>query len=245
MNKVFLAAALAVIGALTSLMAAPAARVTVDHSSKEAIVDSFLKATAYEDGEALWQTILPVKVQTQSQLQIMKQSAVENYFKGFPAAQRAELRKIINTPLWKNVVAEVLKEMNPYIVKVNGKWYVDLWKIVGQAFKDVKIPPCPQRVDHSSPTRLLLSFFLGVYYEKDELVWNSFSPDTRKAFAAQTGGKIPKGFAKAVKQSIPQNLLLTGIKTYASGEIKAEEVIIPGMKFVKVNGKWYIAPAGR
>ena len=250
MNKVFLAAALAVIGSLTSLMAAPAARVTVDHSSKEAIVDSWLKAIAYGDGEALLQVLLPEKGQPQDQM-----SDVENFFKGFPAAQSAEFRKMINAPQWKNIVAEILKEMNPYLVKVNGKWYVDGKKILGQFAKDVKVPPCPERVDHSSPSRLFLSFFLGVYYEKDELVLNVFSPDFQKAFAAQNGGKIPKGFAKAIKQSMPQNLLLASIKCLVEIKINADKdfekfmkgkkIDIPGMKFVKINGKWYIAPDGR
>lgn len=245
MNKVFLAVVVAVMGTLSSLMAAPVKNVTVDHSSKEAIVDSFLKASAYEDGEALWQTFLPVKLKKQRDLQTLKKSSIENYFRGCPASARAELRKIVNTPEWKKLIDEYLKDWDKYIIKVDGKWYIDMWKMLGQEYSNVKIPSCPGFVDHSNPTRLVLSFLLGVYYEKDELLWDCFSPEFRKAAAPQSGMKTPKGIAKMVKQSMPQNILIPAIKVAASGEMNAEGGVLPGMKFVKINGKWYIAPAGR
>ncbi|MBE6406125.1 MAG: hypothetical protein E7040_08905 [Lentisphaerae bacterium] len=245
MNKVFLAVVVAVMGTLASLMAAPVKNVTVDHSSKEAIVDSFLKASAYEDGEALWQTFLPLKLKKQRDLQSLKKSSIENYFRGCPASARAELRKIVNTPEWKKLIDEYLKDWDKYIIKVDGKWYIDMWKMLGQEFSNVKIPPCPRFVDHSSPTRLVLSFLLSVYYENDKLMWDCFSPELRKSAEAKTGGKAPRGIARATKQSMPRNVLVPAIKVAAFGEINVEEGVLPGMKFVKINGKWYIAPAER
>ena len=235
MKKVFLAILIAAVGMFSTLTAAPA--VKVDQTSKRAVLETFWKASIYGDGEALWKIVLTPKSKDKKVLESMKQSFVQNYFATFPVEVRNELKKIVNTPDWKGFVDEASKEFEPYVMQLNGKWYIDVWKIWGDQTKNVKLPPCPKRVDHSSKSSMLLSFFLGIYYEKDEIVWDCFEPSLRNS------KKAPKGIAREVKNAMPQNILVPGIKSLASGEIKAENTIIPGAKLVKVNGKWYIAPA--
>ena len=75
---------------------------------------------------------------------------------------------------------------------------------MGDETKDVKLPPCPKQVNHSSQNDLVLCLLLGIYYENDEIVWDCFEPSLRKAAAAANGGKAPKAFAKNIKDSMPQ-----------------------------------------
>ena len=242
MYKFFLVMAIAVAGMFSSLTAAPEVKVTVDQTSKNAVLDTFWKATVYGDGEALWRVVLPPKAKDKKVSEVTKQSFVQNYFANFPLEIRRKLQQIVNTPDWKGFVVEASKEFEPYVVQSNGKWYIDMWKMMGDETKDVKLPPCPKQVNHSSQNDLVLSLLLGIYYENDEIVWDCFEPSLRKA-AAENGGKAPKGFAKNIKDSMPQGVLVPGIKAYASGEIKAENTIMPGAKFIKINGKWYISSA--
>ena len=86
---------------------------------------------------------------------------------------------------------------------------------------------------------MLMSFFLGIYYENDDLVWNCMNPEIRKQFK----GRSYKGIAKNVKQAMPKNVLLGAVKILASGEKFNGMDTLPGIKFVKINGKWYISPA--
>ena len=147
------------------------------------------------------------------------------------------MKKIVNTPDWKGVVAEASKEFEPYVVQSNGKWYIDMWKMIGEENKDVKLPPCPKQVNHSTQNDLVLCFLLGIYYENDEIIWDCFEPSLRNS------KKAPKGLAKSIKNAMPQNVLVPGIKAYVSDEVKVENVIMPGVKFVKINDKWYVSTA--
>ena len=243
MNKVFLAILIAAVGMFSTLTASPEVKVTVNQTSKNAVLESFWKASIYGDRDALWSVVLPPKVKDKKHLETMKQSFVQNYFANFPLEVRNELKKIVNTPDWKGFVDEASKEFEPYVVQSNGKWYIDMWKMIGEKNKDVKLPPCPKQVNHSTQNDLILSFLLGIYYENDEIVWNSFEPSFRKAVEAQIGEKTPKGIAKNSKNAMPQNVLVPAIKTLVSGEVKAEDITMPGVKLVKINGKWYITPA--
>lgn len=237
MNKVFLAIALAVMGSLTSLMAAPAGKVTVDHSSKTAVTESFWKAVVYRDHDAMWQAIPPMKMKPEVAAN-MKKGFIHGFFSNMPAENLRELKKIYDKPAdWKAFIADVVKD--GVYVKVNGKWYIDLFKMLNQEYSDIKIPPCPKYVDHSSMNGMLMSFFLGIYYENDDLVWNCMNPEIRKQFK----GRSYKGIAKNVKQAMPKNALLGAVKILASGEKFNGMDTLPGIKFVKINGKWYISPA--
>ena len=239
MRKVFLALAIAIAGSFVSLTAAPTEKVKVDQTSKRAVFETFWKASIYGDSDALWSIVLPPKAKDKYVLELMKQAFVKNYFAKFPLEVRKELKKIVNTPDWKGFVAEASKEFEPYVVQLNGKWYIDMWKILGDQTKNVKLPPCPKQVNHSTQNDLNLSFLLGIYYENDEIVWDCVEPSLRNS------KKAPKGLAKRIKNAMPQNVLVPEIKAYVSGEVKVEDVIIPGVKFVKINDKWYIAPGNK
>lgn len=231
MNKVVLAILIAAVGMFSTLTAAPA--VKVDQSSKRAVVETYLRAIAYEDFDAVWSLIPPIKGVNKVQMDIMKREYRKTFFSDFDASFVREIKKSINTPDWNKTVSENYQDFAPYIVKHNGKWYLDIWKMAGDEVEDIKIPPCPKRVDHSSKNSVVLSYFLGIYYEKDDIVLNTFAPSYRRTL------KNPRGIAKGIKQFISKDAVVLAIKSLVSGE-DVDGVAIPGVKFIKISGKWYL-----
>ena len=165
----------------------------VDHSSQDKVIEAYWEAMASRNGALLW-SLVPPKYQKHPNAAAIKKGYINGAFQTFPIELSKELRTAMKNPaVLKKLVENGKKEFQANMVQIDGKWYMDFIGKTIESLASAKIPPKPAAVDHSSKTKVLFSFMLGLYYEDDDLVWNALDPNLR------VDEKGKKGIAKHKK----------------------------------------------
>ena len=116
------------IFAAASVVAAP--RVRIDQSSKEAVVETFIRATAYDDPEAMWAVLDPSLRQLAINEAGSEAQAIKDFWAGFrqscPASQNETFKQILRDPAQKKEVINMMLQQNgKWFIRKNGKWYIN------------------------------------------------------------------------------------------------------------------------
>ena len=116
------------IFAAASVIAAP--RIRVDQSSKEAVVETFIRAIGYDDVDGFW-AILDPEFRSAAAAEVGGEAQAKKVFwtefrKSCPSSQNATFRQILNNAEQKREAVNTMISQNPnWFVRKNGKWYIN------------------------------------------------------------------------------------------------------------------------
>ena len=236
-------------GTFSIANAAQVTKVQVDLSSKVALLDSFIRAYAQMDTDALWEMLPPHLKKTMSaagEAYGKKQFAASVKNNVDPQVIQTLKKLLADDNTRKQVAAEMVKEMNRHIVYANGKYYIDFLSVLAGETNDAQAAALkkPQAIDHSTPEKLIETFYLAILFDDIDLAFKAFSPAThqmlnKKFSPAEAQKQFMKGFTATVTPQMRQQL-----RAAFAGDMKDD--VIKAMKqqmqraLVKVNNKWYL-----
>lgn len=146
----------------------------------------------------------------------------------------------------KLVAAEMARECNKYIVKDNGKYYIDLLKLAASdtTAEQAAAVKKPKAIDHSTPEKLLETFYLAACFKDADLVFDALSPEMRaQATSREQIDKAKKTILNALT-SVWTPQMIEQFKMLLSGNSKHQFIATLKMtlkdKLVFINGKWYL-----
>ena len=114
--------------AAVSVFAAP--KIRIYQTTKNQTVESYIRALAYDDADAMWQLIDP-ELRTQMIKEASSEPEARKQFweairQACPRSMNAQLKEILADPEQKQAaIAEMMKMVNGWMVKKNGKWYLN------------------------------------------------------------------------------------------------------------------------
>ena len=227
-----------------------AGQVKVDHSSKEKLIESLIYATINKDQDAIWEIMPPALRYSfpKAQQEKIKKSLFDGYISAFTPSALANLEIMMAIPeTRKLLIDEWVQLYSKALVRFDGQWYFDLVKFMKAELDNVSIPPCPDKVDHSSKEGLFRSFWLAVYYKKSDLVWECIAPACRNQFLSRNRNigetEVKKLFLQSICKAIPPEMLTSVVKAMSNSIQELSLVVRQQSKFfVYVDGKWYFNP---
>ena len=104
----------------------------VDHSSKAAVAEAFLRAMANGNGKLMWECMAPANKAEGIKLTGSEENAVlmlYNALSMLPQEQKDQYKSILDKPILKNgYISEAIKDKDVW-VNDNGNWYLDMDKM--------------------------------------------------------------------------------------------------------------------
>ena len=246
-----LLAALFVFGAAGyNLQAAPQGKnVKIQQHTKEALMESFILAFAHEDKDAMWQLMPPqlraTVTQTQ-QVEKAKQILWDSAMQNTDEQTMMIMKMMINDDAKRKFAAATLvNQLGSSIVKVGDKYYFDPLSALASTATPEQVSALkkPDAIDHSTPEKLIETFYLAILFNDTNTAIDAFSP----AVHAQWLKTGKKDAAQRTLQLITASMtpqIREQLRTALAGDMK--DVCIAAMKqqlkkaLVKVNGKWYL-----
>lgn len=236
-------------GTFSIANAAQTGKVQVDLSSKVALMDSFIRAYAQMDTDALWEMLPPnlkKNMSVRGKAYAKKQFAASVKNNLDPQVIQT-FKKVLNDPnTRKQVAAEMVKELDRHIVYANGKYYIDFIGVLAgeTSAEQAAALKKPQAIDHSTPEKLIETFYLAILFDDVDTAFEAFHPAIQKELL-KTGNAdaAKKEFMKAFT-SVMTPQMRQQMRMVLAGDTK--DVLIANMKqqlqkaLIKVNGKWYL-----
>lgn len=104
----------------------------VDHSSKQAVAEAFLRAMASGNGKLMWECMAPANKAEGLKLfgsEVNAAAILTETLSKMPQAQKDQFNSILKNPVLKNgYINEAIKDQNVW-VNDNGNWYLDMDKM--------------------------------------------------------------------------------------------------------------------
>ena len=252
MNFIFCAmlCSMFAFGTFSIANAAQTGKVQVDLSSKVALMDSFIRAYAQMDTDALWEMLPPnlkKNMSAEGKAYGKKQFAAAIKYNADPQVQQ-QLKMLMrsNANTRKQVAAEMVKELDRHIVYANGKYYIDFIGVLAGETSAAQAAALkkPQAIDHSTPEKLIETFYLAILFDDVDTAFEAFHPAMQEELL-KTGNAdaAKKEFMKAFT-SVMTPQMRQQMRMVLAGDTK--DVLIATMKqqlqkaLVQVNGKWYL-----
>ena len=245
-------AALFVFGAAGyTLQAAPQGKnVKIQQHTKEALMESFILAFAHEDKDAMWQLMPPqlrATVTKTQQVEKAKQILWDSAMQNTDEQTMMIMKMMINDDAKRKFAAATLvNQLGSSIVKVGDKYYFDPISALASTTTPEQVSALkkPDAIDHSTPEKLIETFYLAILFDDVDTAFDAFSPAVHKqlrqegnADAAQK--KFMNAFTSVINPQMREQLRIA-----LAGDMK--DACIATMKqqlkkaLVQVNGKWYL-----
>ena len=236
-------------GTFSIANAAQTTKVKVDHSSKIGLLDSFICAYAQMDTDALWEMLPPnlkKNMSVRGKAYAKKTFADGIKYNADPQVMQT-FKKVLNDPnTRKQVAAEMVKELDRHIVHANGKYYIDFIGVLAgeTSAEQAAALKKPQAIDHSTPEKLIETFYLAILFDDVDTAFEAFHPAMQEELL-KTGNTdaAKKEFMKAFT-SVMTPQMRQQMRMALAGDMK--DTLIATMKqqlqkaLIKVNGKWYL-----
>ena len=210
------------------------------YASKEAVAEAFVRIYAAVDREAMWLMLPPS----------LRKVLGEQGKKGFQDSaclsmtpeSVAQMKLIAAKPeLMKKAIAELVKNLEKFMVQEKGRWYLDFLKVAasGKSDKDLANVKLPERIDHTSGEKVVETYVLTMMFGKLDLAIDAIDPEVRRIYGdkrlkkilAQELRSLPPEVLKRVRLSLIGSEKKTIFKNMYATYKKA---------LVKTNGNWYI-----
>ena len=130
MLKKILLSALCIFAAV-SVFAAP--KIKIDQRSKEKVAETFLRAIASDDTDAMWLIIDPELREMAIKNDGGEKIAKKNFWIGFrqtvPHSENEKFRQLLNDPATKaETIRQIIQYNSRWFVYKSGKWYLNPMK---------------------------------------------------------------------------------------------------------------------
>ncbi len=130
MLKKILLSALCIFAAV-SVFAAP--KIKIDQRSKEKVVETFLRAIASDDADAMWLIVDPELREMAIKNDGGEKIAKKNFWIGFrqtvPHSENEKFRQLLNDPEAKaETIRQIIQYNSRWFVYRSGKWYLNPMK---------------------------------------------------------------------------------------------------------------------
>jgi len=121
---------MACIMAAVTVCAAP--KISFSQDTKEATMAAYLGAMAYEDCDLMWQLMDPAVVKVAIAGSGSEEAAKKEFWKGVSSQINPQIVQKLkevynNNDLKQQAVAGLMQQYGHWLVKVNGKWYLNIF----------------------------------------------------------------------------------------------------------------------
>lgn len=210
------------------------------YASKEAVAEAFIRIYAAVDREAMWMMLPPA----------LRKALGEQGKKGFQVStcnsitpeSVAQMKLIASNPeLMKKAIAELVTNLEKFMVQEKGRWYLDFLKVAasGKSDKDLANVKLPERIDHTSGPKVVETYVMTMMFGKPDLAIDAIDPEVRRIY----GDKRLKAILNKDLRSLPPEVLRQTKLALIGSE---KETIFKNMyaaykkALIKTNGNWYI-----